>query len=59
MYICSKLPFLMAITCVYKGKVETQVLLTKNESWMNLIHFHKFSNILMKLEILKENILCK
>ena len=24
-------PILMAITCAYKGKVETHVLLTKNE----------------------------
>ena len=27
MYICRKHPFLMAITCVYKVKVETHVLL--------------------------------
>ena len=31
MHICSKNPFLMAITCAYKYKVETHVLLTKNE----------------------------
>ena len=31
MLICSKYPFLMAITCAYKGKVKTHVLLTKNE----------------------------
>ena len=37
----------MAIAYVYKGKVETHVLLTKNESWINSSHFH---NILMKLE---------
>ena len=49
MHICSKHPFLMAITCAYKGKVETRVLLTKNE-WINSNHFHKFSNNLMKLE---------
>ena len=28
---CSKHPLLMAITCPYKGKVETHVLLIKNE----------------------------
>ena len=37
----------MAIACVYIGKVETHVLLTKNELWINSSHFH---NILMKLE---------
>ena len=47
MYIWSKHPFLMAIAYVYKGKVETHVLLTKNESWINSSHFHI---ILMKLE---------
>ena len=47
MHIWSKHPFLMAIACVYKGKVETHVLLTKNELWINSSHFH---NILMKLE---------
>ena len=47
MYIWTKHPFLMAIAYVYKGKVETHVLLTKNESWINSSHFH---NILMKLE---------
>ena len=47
MHIWSKHPFLMAIACVYKGKVETHVLLTKNEQWINSSHFH---NILMKLE---------
>ena len=40
----------MAITCPYKDKVETHVLLIKNESWINSSHFHKFSNIIMKLE---------
>ena len=30
-YICSKHPLLITITCAYKGKVETHVLLTKNE----------------------------
>ena len=40
----------MAIICVYKGIVETYVFLTKNEKWINSNYFHKFSNILMKLE---------
>ena len=47
-------PILMAITCVYNGKVETHVLITKNEQWINSSHFHKFSNILTKLEINNE-----
>ena len=50
MHICSKHPLLMTITCAYKGKVETQVLLTKNEKWINSNHFHKFSNFIMKLK---------
>ena len=44
----------MTITCAYKGKVETDVLLTKNEYWINSNHFHKLSNILMKLERITE-----
>ena len=40
----------MAITYAYKDKVETHVLLTKNEQWINGNHFDKFSNTLMKLE---------
>ena len=43
-------PILMAITCAYKEKVETHVLLTKNEKWISSNFFHKFSNILMKLK---------
>ena len=31
MHVCRKHTFLMAITCAYKDKVETQALLTKNE----------------------------
>ena len=31
MHICSKHTSLMAITCAYKDKVETHVLLSKNE----------------------------
>ena len=50
MQICNKHPFLMAITCACKGKVETHDLLTKIEQWINSNHFHMFSNILMKLE---------
>ena len=46
MHICSKHPFLMAITCAYKGKVKTQLLI----QWINSSHFHMLSNILMKLE---------
>ena len=34
----------------YKGKVERHVLLTKNEWCINSNYFHKFLNILMKLE---------
>ena len=39
----------MAITCAYKGKVETHVI---NQKWVmdNSNDFHKFSNILMKPE---------
>ena len=43
-------PILMTITCAYKDKVETYALLTKNEQWINSNHFHKCSNIIMKLE---------
>ena len=31
MHIRSEHPFLMAITCAYKDKVETHMLLAKNE----------------------------
>ena len=31
MHMFRKHPLLMAITCAYKGKVKTHVLLTKNE----------------------------